>query len=106
MPIWKGSFPPHGNVLSSNSQYLLPALRESVQVKSGHGSSGSSCEEEEEDGEEEDGEEDEDGEEVPAPGEPRLLPVPSEGTGGDNLGVGAGRGWHPPGLGTLCPAQV
>lgn len=72
-----------------------------MQVKSGHGSSGSSCEEEE-GGEEED----EDGEEVPAPGEPRLLPVHSEGTGGDNLGVGAGRGWHPPGLGTLCPAQV
>lgn len=51
-------FPPHGNVLSSKSQHLLPALRELVQVKSGHGSSGSSWEEEEEEEEK-----------VPAPGE-------------------------------------
>lgn len=89
-------FPPHGNVLSSYSQYLLPALREWVRVKSGHGFSGSSCKEEEE-------------EKVPAPGVPRLLPTCSEGTGGDNLGMGAGKGRDPPeqlGLSMVCLAET
>lgn len=59
-------FPSPRNVLSSNSQDLLPALGELVQVKSGHGASGSSWEEEEE---EEDEEEEEKAQDAPsAPG--------------------------------------